>query len=733
MKLSQKVNISLLILLCLFTSLFAQSKFEKVDGPLMLDTASLEMKYAWAGGLANPQFSEADINNDGILDLVIFERSEDRFLCFLNGGAADQVDYSYAFEYERNFPQDVTDWALLLDHNCDDVPDLFHSFEDGVAFRAGNYEENALHFSNSPTKLFDDFSEIIGIADTDIPAIRDITGDGFTDILTFNLSGGYVKLYENISDDCGGLDFAVTDECYGDFYETGITMSVTLNDDCEMGKPARDEDEKIHPGSTICAADITGNGRFDLLLGDVSFDNLVQLTIGDSVEEDIVIGQDTVYPSYNTSAIIPKFPAAFALDVNNDGAKDILVSPNNRVASEKTFCSWYYKNTATEGIQLELQGRQFLNDEMVEVGQYAHPRFVDYNNDGLTDLLIGNLSSSYFDAGEIGSVWLFENTGTAEQPEFTEVTNDFGKLTESFFTGMVPTMGDLNGDGELDMLLGSAGEVFSIPGDQNGIFIYLRGLEDSGNTGNFQSPLYVWQGLDVVQESSPQLFDVDGDGLLDIISGNRNGVIFYLKNIGTATDPIMELQSNFWGEVDVRNNLEGDSQPSMYRNAAGELRLAVGSANGQVFIYGDIENHIDGGAFELLDTMILEQTAGLNSSISVADINADGKMDMVVGNFRGGIEFFSESNPLIPGAIETHLVDYNIQIHPNPSDGVFYIHVDGITLKKAHLSVTDVAGRLIDFNFDSNTLQLNAAAQGIYFLYGSLEGIEFTRRLLVTE
>lgn len=732
MKPIQKVPVSLLLLVCLFASLTAQSKFEKVEGPSIVDTAGNALRFAWAGGLASPQFSEADINNDGIMDMVIFDRAEDRFLCFTNGGTEGVIDYSYAFAFEQKLPNEITDWALLLDHNCDDVPDLFHSFEDGVAYREGIYVDDTLEFADAAIQILDGIGDIIGIADTDIPAIRDVTGDGKTDILTFNLSGGYVKLYENVSAECGGLEFMVTDECYGDFYETGITMAVDLNDDCEMGKPEIENDEKIHPGSTICAADITGNGRFDLILGDVSFDNLVQLTIGDEVEEDIVISQDTVYPSYNTSAIIPKFPAAFVADVNNDGNKDILVSPNNRVASEKTFASWYYENTASEGIQLDLQTRQFLSGDMIEVGQYAHPRFVDYNADGLTDLLVANLNSSYFDDGEIGSIWLFENTGTAEEPAFTLITNNFGKLAGSFFNGMVPTMGDLNGDGELDLLVGSAGEVFSIPGDQNGILIYLRGLEDSNNSGQFQSPLYVWQGLDLVQESSPQLFDVNGDGLLDIVSGNRNGVIYYLENIGSAEEPLMEIKSDFWGEVDVRNDLEGDSQPSLFRNAAGELRLAVGSANGQVFIYGDIENNIEGGAFELLDTMILEQSAGLNSSVSVADINADGKMDMVIGNFRGGVEFFSEVDSSgLPNAVEDLVLETGVQIRPNPSEGVFTVSVDGFGLSKEDLIVTDASGRVIDFDFDLNTLSLREKTPGIYFLRASYDEVEFTKRLLV--
>ena len=57
----------------------------------------------WAGGMNLPQFSEVDLNNDGIMDLVSYDREGDVASTFINGGTAGLVDYDYAKELEKRF------------------------------------------------------------------------------------------------------------------------------------------------------------------------------------------------------------------------------------------------------------------------------------------------------------------------------------------------------------------------------------------------------------------------------------------------------------------------------------------------------------------------------------------------------------------------------------------------------------------------------------------------------
>ncbi|MCH8331992.1 MAG: hypothetical protein IH946_11575 [Bacteroidetes bacterium] len=68
-----KLKLTASLFFCLFSySISAQIFFERVDTvPVVQGTDTINL--AWGGGLNNPQFSEIDLNNDGILDLFIFE------------------------------------------------------------------------------------------------------------------------------------------------------------------------------------------------------------------------------------------------------------------------------------------------------------------------------------------------------------------------------------------------------------------------------------------------------------------------------------------------------------------------------------------------------------------------------------------------------------------------------------------------------------------------------------
>jgi hypothetical protein len=55
------------------------------------------------GGLNNPQYSDPDLNNDGINDLIVFDRTDNRFFTFINNGTPNTIDYTYAPKYAKNF------------------------------------------------------------------------------------------------------------------------------------------------------------------------------------------------------------------------------------------------------------------------------------------------------------------------------------------------------------------------------------------------------------------------------------------------------------------------------------------------------------------------------------------------------------------------------------------------------------------------------------------------------
>lgn len=212
-------------------SVHAQNPFyRRTDVPVF--KSGLALKYPWTGGLNNPQFSEADLNNDDIPDLIIFDRSGDLVLTFINNGTPNQSDYVYRSEFQQNFPP-VRNWMLLADADCDGISDIYtSSVTDGITVYAGQYDsENKLTFTLiHPQLTFQPDNEKIYVAIYDIPAIVDVDYDGDPDILSFGPIGGHVYFYQNLSVEngtpCGDMQFELNTYCWGNFYESGDRKSV---------------------------------------------------------------------------------------------------------------------------------------------------------------------------------------------------------------------------------------------------------------------------------------------------------------------------------------------------------------------------------------------------------------------------------------------------------------------------------------------------------------------------
>jgi hypothetical protein len=539
--------LSLFLFVFVSQLLTAQNPFyRRTDVPVL--NIGVALKYPWIGGLNNPQFSAADLNNDGVQDLVVFDRSGDIVHTFINNGTPNQIDYTYQSRYQTNFPP-VKNWMLLTDVNCDGIADLFSSSgTDGITVYTGQYNaNNDLTFTltnNELTSLPD--NEKIYVAIYDIPAIVDVDNDGDVDILSFGPVGGYVYYHQNLSVEnglpCGTLQYDLNTHCWGKFYESGITTTVDLEVGCTEGfvaPPDSPVKDGLHPGSTLLVIDLdppgTGNGAKEIILGDISYSNLTMLTNGGTLQTANMIAQDTLFPSYGIPAILTTFPAAFHLDVNNDGLKDLLVSPNTVAQSEHYRCAFLYQNNGNLTQQYQYTTDMFLTNEMIEVSRLANPTLFDYNNDGLLDIVIANYG--YMDEiGDFGTALaLYRNIGTPTAPAFEWITNNFSNISGQFLLprlGIRPTFGDLDGDGDQDMILG----------DKDGFIHYFKNNPTDG-IANFALFQEQFQGLDVFQYSTPQLIDINKDGLLDLIIGHHNGAMRYFQNNGTAANPLFNAAS----------------------------------------------------------------------------------------------------------------------------------------------------------------------------------------------
>ena len=115
--------------LFLTLSLFAQAQFTyKLDQSIVVEADGKTLTLPWAGGLNSVQVNTMDLNGDNNQDLVLFDRTTNKILTFLN----ESSQYVYAPEYEELFPTEVTQWILLRDFNCDGKKDIFTSDPFGI-------------------------------------------------------------------------------------------------------------------------------------------------------------------------------------------------------------------------------------------------------------------------------------------------------------------------------------------------------------------------------------------------------------------------------------------------------------------------------------------------------------------------------------------------------------------------------------------------------------------------
>ena len=512
------------------------------------------------GGLNSCQFSEIDLNLDGIKDLFVFDRSGNRVLPYLCTINDDEVNYKYSPEYINSFPE-FDSWALLVDYNCDDKSDIFTYNQSYVRVYLNTSTNDSLMFQLSKEALISDYISIespVFISYVDIPSFIDVDNDGDLDILTFQQSGGNIEYHQNLSvelyEHCDSLVFELNTDCWGNFFE-GLNSYDLNNCNEETTISIENRSGSSHSGSSLLALDIDGDNDKDILLGDVSFNNINLLYNGGTDQEANIIDVNQQFPvglGTDISGEINSFPSMYYVDINKDDKRDLIISPNIANNSENFESNKLFTNTGEDEAPLfEYTQNNFLQDNTIDLGSGAYPCVIDYNNDGLKDLLVGNYG--YFNNGDqISQLALFKNIGTNENPAFELIDRDFGGLSNIPLnitlnipvSGLTPTIGDLDNDGDNDLILG----------DADGKIHYFKNTAISGNNAQYELEEVNFFNIDVGQFAAPFLFDINQDNLLDLIIGRLNGTISVALNNGTSAIPIFDVLQDNVGNVDVSND-----------------------------------------------------------------------------------------------------------------------------------------------------------------------------------
>ena len=638
----------------------------------------------WVGGLTAPQWSAFDADLDGDDDLFAFDRDGSRVLMFER---IPGEDLTLRKDWTEGWP-DMVDWCLLRDYNCDGKPDIFTSHQNGIrVFTNTTQSGEGPSFDPEPVTLFATF-DLIGSDPSDLPviclgmdlpAIMDHDDDGDLDIITFTETASTLYRFEGQTP-CG-LDLECTNRCYGMLAEAAENNALFIGDDFECsfnvenpGMVVSDVSRTgLHAGGALTSLQLEPGGPKDLIISDVTYPEAlaVVLEVGPS-SLDSATHVDPTFPSnlYGDQAVnLARFPAAFHLDVDQDGVRDLLFSPNTPLETNDDESVHFFRNTGTEDEPAwQFITNNYLQDGMVDLGRGAYPSFHDFDGDGLLDLAVANKERYEGVDQTPAAVAVFRNTGTATEPQFDLVDLDWIALADFQIESPYPAFGDLDGDGDLDVLVG----------DELGRIHEFTNVAPAGAWPEFTlTALSIpedgsGEAIDVGQFATPQLHDMDGDGDLDMVVGEKNGTLtlFERTSVGTWSEYISPIHGENWGNILVDNllGINGYSVPALTPTSEG-LRVFVANETGTVQDFGLASDNWDDELLEVNDA-VFGGREGFRCAAAIADVDNDGLLDALVGIQNGGLlAYSSSSDTLILDAAA--LPAWEWQVMPNPGRDAF--------------------------------------------------------------
>lgn len=685
------------------------------------------LEYAWAGGLNSVQINTIDLDNDGYEDLVVFDKSTSKFSTFLNKGNT----YEYNPYFDATFPE-INFWVLLRDYDGDGAKDMFTWAPAGIrVFKNKGFTTNGLQWELVEQTIFtkgqSGFRINLKVDNTDIPAIVDVDNDGDLDIFNFVPSlGGSIEFNKNLSIETYGnadsLLFEKVTDRWGGLVECGNCQNYFFDGGASCRTAAVN-----HAGSALLLFDKDNDGDQDLLLGEVDCTSLVQVTNEGSPESVLFSDFQSSYPTSEPVDIL--FPAAFYEDVDFDGEKELLVSPN-LIANESRmtdFASsiWLYNNNSFGNeADFSLAKHNFLQDEMIELGEGTTPAVADEDGDGDLDLFIANKGRVHED-GFYSTITLFENTGTDKSPSFLLKDKDYLGLSRFRYTELKIQFADINNDGLSDLIY-TALQIGSEPSIR-----YLLNLSSTSMSSlSFSINQINRLNLPIERLDEVHMVDIDNDNDQDVLVGKfKGGELFFYENLGNLT---FAQSINGFGGINFDNLRLELSLETADMDGDGKLELITGDKAGNLRIYPFFQDELKGQFTAIGDTIynpVTKRFIDYNFGSGVFP-TVFGK-DIILGSEAGGVMYLQNINDIVSSTEEKD-VKIDILIFPNPSKGYVIIN----TPEAANMGIYTVQGEKIKDDFQlipriDNIITLSSYPKGIYLMKISNPKGVVSKKLLI--